>query len=139
MTLIEKIIAIYPSLATFDFASGVITVVNDEDGERISVWDHPELPTPTADQLGNVEEPVVLPPSQVTAAQGGIALIQAGLMDSVQQVADAQETPAEVKWAWQRAQDWQRDSAALAYLSQRAGISDEQMDDLFIAAIQIQA
>lgn len=83
--------------------------------------------------------PVVVVPSVVTAAQGGIALIQAGLMTAVQAVVDAADTPAEVKWAWQRAQDWQRDSPALAYLAQRAGISKKQMDDLFIAAPLIQA
>lgn len=85
-----------------------------------------------------VEPPPVVPVS-VTAAQGGIALIQAGLMDDVQAVVDAPETPAEVKWAWTHAQDWQRNSPALNYLADQAGITQTQMDDLFIAAAQIQA
>lgn len=94
-------------------------------------------------EAGNVAQPEPPPedtvPQSVTAAQGGIALIRAGLMNAVQAVVDAADTPAEVKWAWQRAQDWQRDSAALAYLAQRANITAQQMDDLFVAAAQIQA
>lgn len=79
------------------------------------------------------------PPQSVTAAQGGIALIQAGLMDAVQAVVDAAETPAEIKWAWTRATTWDRDSPALAYLSNAAGITSAQMDALFVAAAGIVA
>ena len=79
------------------------------------------------------------PPQSVTAAQGGIALIQAGLMDAVQSVVDATETPAEIKWAWTRATTWNRDSPALAYLSNAAGITSAQMDALFVEAAGIVA
>lgn len=78
-------------------------------------------------------------PTIVTAAQGGIALIQAGLMDAVQAVADAAATPAEVKWAWTHATTWDRDSQALAYLANGAGITNAQMDELFVTAAQIVA
>lgn len=92
---------------------------------------------------GNSPEPAdpIIPaiPQTVTATQGGIALIQAGLMNGVQAVVDATETPPEVKWAWSRSQTWERDSDALGYLAQKAGLTDKQMDDLFIAAAQIQA
>ena len=42
MTLIEKILAIYPELVTFDFAIGVITLQNDSDGkgDYIAKWEH---------------------------------------------------------------------------------------------------
>lgn len=54
MTLPEKIISIYPELADFDFASGVITLQNNSDGkgDYIAKWDHPTLPRPTDAQLG---------------------------------------------------------------------------------------
>jgi hypothetical protein len=54
MNLYEKIIAIYPELSTFDFASGVITLQNDSDGkgDYIAKWEHPTLPKPTDEQLG---------------------------------------------------------------------------------------
>jgi len=53
MTLHEKIIRLYPELATFDFASGVITLQNDSDGkgDYIAKWEHPTLPRPTAEEL----------------------------------------------------------------------------------------
>jgi hypothetical protein len=53
MTLHEKIIRLYPELATFDFASGVITLQNDSDGkgDYIAKWEHPTLPRPTDEEL----------------------------------------------------------------------------------------
>ena len=53
MTLKEKILALYPELATFDFASGVITLQNDSDGkgDYIAKWEHPTLAKPTEEQL----------------------------------------------------------------------------------------
>ena len=53
MTLFEKIKTIYPELATFDFASGVITLQNDSDGkgDYIAKWEHPTLARPTEQQL----------------------------------------------------------------------------------------
>ena len=53
MTLYDKIMALYPELANFDFASGVITLQNDSDGkgDYIKSWEHPTLPKPTAEQL----------------------------------------------------------------------------------------
>jgi hypothetical protein len=54
MTLYEKIIVLYPELADFDFASGVITLQNDSNGkgDYIAKWDHPTLSRPTDEQLG---------------------------------------------------------------------------------------
>lgn len=56
MTLHEKILAIYPELADFDFASGTIRLQNDSDGrgDYIAEWNHPTLPRPTDEQLGAV-------------------------------------------------------------------------------------
>ena len=53
MSLYEKIIAIYPELSTFDFASGIIILQNNNDGngDYIAKWDHPTLAKPTEEQL----------------------------------------------------------------------------------------
>jgi hypothetical protein len=53
--LYEKIIALYPELSTFNFASGVITLQNNSDGkgDYIAKWEH-TLPRPTDEQLGAV-------------------------------------------------------------------------------------
>lgn len=55
MSLHNKIIFLYPELATFDFASGVITLQNDSDGkgDYIAKWEHPTLPRPTEEQLND--------------------------------------------------------------------------------------
>jgi len=57
MTLYEKIIQLYPELAAFDFARGVITLQNDSDGtgDYIAKWDHPTLTRPTNEQLSELE------------------------------------------------------------------------------------
>jgi hypothetical protein len=53
MSLYNKIISLYPELATFDFASGVITLQNDSDGrgDYIAKWEHPTLARPTDEEL----------------------------------------------------------------------------------------
>jgi len=57
MTLYEKIIALYPELADYDFADGDITLQNDSDskGDYIKEWNHPTLAKPTQEQLDGVQ------------------------------------------------------------------------------------
>jgi hypothetical protein len=56
MNLYEKIISIYPTLATYNFAMGVITLQNDSDGkgDYIAKWEHPTLAQPTKEQLDGI-------------------------------------------------------------------------------------
>jgi hypothetical protein len=53
MNLYEKIIALYPELADYDFAMGDITLQNDSDGrgDYIAKWEHPTLSKPTNKEL----------------------------------------------------------------------------------------
>ena len=53
MLLKEKLLNIYPELADFDFASGVITLQNNSDGkgDYIAKWEHPTLSKPTDEEL----------------------------------------------------------------------------------------
>jgi len=53
MTLYEKIIAIYPELVNYDFATRDIILQNDSDGngDYIKEWNHPTLAKPTQEQL----------------------------------------------------------------------------------------
>jgi hypothetical protein len=57
MNLYEKILALYPELATYDFVNSDITLQNDSDGkgDYIAKWEHPTLPRPTPEQLGEIE------------------------------------------------------------------------------------
>jgi len=55
MSLIDKIISIYPELTFDDFLSrGTIRLQNDSDGkgDYIAKWEHPTLARPTDEQLG---------------------------------------------------------------------------------------
>jgi hypothetical protein len=56
MTLVEKIMQIYPELTISDFM-GVIQVVNNSDGngDYIKEWNHPTLSRPTDAQLAEIE------------------------------------------------------------------------------------
>ena len=49
----EKLIKLYPELADFNFAGGVITLQNDSNGkgDYIAKWEHPTLPKPTDEEL----------------------------------------------------------------------------------------
>ena len=52
MTLVEKIIALYPELDGVLFTKEII-IQNDSDGkgDYIAKWEHPTLPRPTEEQL----------------------------------------------------------------------------------------
>jgi hypothetical protein len=56
MTLYDKIISLYPELATYDFAFGTIQLQNDSDGkgDYIALWNHPTLAQPTKEQLDGI-------------------------------------------------------------------------------------
>lgn len=53
--LIDKILALYPSLKREDFypTTGIILLQDDSDGKGayIKEWNHPTLPKPTDEQL----------------------------------------------------------------------------------------
>jgi len=53
MSLYDKIIQIYPELATYDFAHSTIMLKNDSDGkgDYIAKWEHPTLAKPTDEEL----------------------------------------------------------------------------------------
>ena len=53
MSLYEKIIALYPELADYDFADKDIILQNDSDGkgDYIAKWEHPTLAKPTDEEL----------------------------------------------------------------------------------------
>ena len=57
MTLIDKILNIYPELTEYNFADQDIHLQNDSDGrgDYISKWEHPTLAQPTQEQLDAVE------------------------------------------------------------------------------------
>lgn len=80
-------------------------------------------------------------PRQVTRAQGKAALIQAGIWPSVLSFIDSIEDETEKALALVAINDtthWQRNSPFLARAADALGVSQEQLDDLFIAASTIE-
>jgi hypothetical protein len=79
-------------------------------------------------------------PSQVTRAQGKVVLIQMGLWPQVLAFVDAIEDPVQKAVAEVAINDtghWQRNSPFLNQVAAARGISQEQMDQLFIQASQV--
>ena len=87
--------------------------------------------------------PVQVPeiPLSVSRAQGKLALIQAGLWPAVIAFVDGITDPVQKVYAevaLNDTQEWRRDSLFLASATAALGLSEEQLDTLFITAKEIQ-
>lgn len=80
-------------------------------------------------QSQSIVDPV---PQVVTMRQARLALLSAGLLDQVQ-TAIAQ-APRAFQIAWEFASDVERNSPVIAALSSTLGLTEEQIDNLFILA-----
>jgi hypothetical protein len=68
-------------------------------------------------------------PEVITAVQGRLALLQVGLLDSVE--SSISGASREVQIFWEFATEWHREHAVLIALGQSLGLKDSQVDDLF--------
>jgi hypothetical protein len=75
-------------------------------------------------------------PEKVTRFQAKAVLYNMGLLTTAQSLVDSSENPL-VKLVWQEALHFERNSPTLNLLAQDLGLSEEQIDDLFIEAEQI--
>ncbi|EPD41104.1 MULTISPECIES: hypothetical protein [Delftia] len=118
----------------------------------IAITDTPEFPNRNPDYLaylawcadGNVPSPAdplpVPVPSTITRAQGKAALIQAGLWPQVLAFMAGIEDPNDKLLAEVALNDtvnWERSSPFLARVAAELGLSQQQLDELFIAAAAI--
>ena len=69
--------------------------------------------------------------------QAKAALLQAGLLDQVQVAVDDAEPFVRIAWA--EASEFRRNSPTIAALAKSVDMTDEQVDDLFRAAMEIEA
>lgn len=76
-------------------------------------------------------------PVMVTLYQGRAALIGAGLFNQVKAAVEAQGQDSLAYQAFEYANHWYRDSPFIAQLAQGLGLSDSQIDALFLAAAEI--
>jgi hypothetical protein len=98
------------------------------------------LPDPQPGQYWNGTEwadPPVYVPQVVSRFQAKAALLSEGLLDQVEAIIADPATDAMTKLAWDEAVQFQRNSPTIATLAAALGLTDQQVDDLFIAAAQI--
>lgn len=107
-------------------------------------WGSPDLVELTPEEIDTLLNPPPAPlpvPKQVSRAQGKVALIQAGLWQSVLDFVDniedsTQKAIAEI--ALNDTTHWRRDSPFLASAAQALRLTEDQLDDLFIEAAKIE-
>lgn len=75
----------------------------------------------------------------VSPFQARSALRLAGLLDQVEQVMAAPETDDTTRLAWQTASEFRRLSPTVDAIAQKMGLTDEQVDSLFLSARKIEA
>lgn len=93
----------------------------------------------TPDEVSALPAPVKYVPQTVSRFQARAALLAAGLLDTVTAYMAQPETPQLVKLAWEDAQEFSRTSPTVLGMQTVLGISDDQLDDLFIQAETITA
>lgn len=93
------------------------------------------------DEEAEALRPVPVPsvPQIVSRFQARAALHLAGLLDDVEAMMALPETPVLAKLAWADAQEFERGSPTIAALAGQIGLTEEQIDQLFIAAAGIKA
>jgi hypothetical protein len=75
----------------------------------------------------------------VTRFQAHAAIARAGQYEAVVALMDAPETPFETRLAWNEAQEFTRTSPTVQSMGAVLGLSETQLDDLFILAATIKA
>lgn len=78
-------------------------------------------------------------PQTVSRFQARAALHIAGLLDQVNTLMADPETPMLSRLAWQDAQEFRRQSPTVLTMAAALGLSEEDVDNLFITAAQVQA
>lgn len=72
------------------------------------------------------------PPPTVTARQGRLALLSVGLLDDIE--AAIEQMPREVQITWEYATEFTRDWPLLTAAATEIGLTEEQIDNLFMHA-----
>lgn len=71
-------------------------------------------------------------PEKVTARQVRLLLLQQGLLDEVEAMIKQQDRATQIAWEW--ADEFRRDAPLLLALAANLGLTDEVLDNFFIAA-----
>lgn len=95
--------------------------------------DFPDAVAPDVPEY--VTEPIVIP-SAVTMRQARLALLQAGLLDDIETAINSLTSPQKeaARIEWEYSQEVQRHNGFVSALSPALGLTEAQIDQLFIAA-----
>ena len=104
------------------------------DGEPLPAW--AQGLTPCAVQATSA---ALFVPQVVSRFQARAALHLAGLLETVEAMMAAPETPALAKLAWADAQEFKRTSPTVLSLAASLGLTEAQLDELFTTAAGIDA
>jgi len=83
----------------------------------------------------SAEELAARVPWVVEMAQARLALLSAGLLDTVESNLASMSQSAQIEWEYRTTV--RRDNALVAAMKTQLGWTDEQLDNLFIAAAQL--
>ena len=122
----------------WQYATADLTVAN-----RINEQGQQESCLVSALPKGTVIDAYIAPPppipQSVTRFQARVALVQAGYFDTINTyIATLPQTDVK-RLAWEDAAEWERASPTLNLLANMLGLTDTDVDDLFILASGISA
>lgn len=103
------------TMSVYDCITGEVTYVD--------VWDEPPPAAAT------------VVPVSISRFQARAALMVAGLLESVETAIS--QSDAMTKLAWAEAVEWRRDSPTISSIGSALGLSEEDIDNLFINAAGI--
>lgn len=91
------------------------------------------IPSPNDNELESVTVP-----HSVSAYQAQMAMLDAGILADVEIAVRASGVQSDII-AWERASVWERESPTIAAIASALGMTDEQLDALFIQAATYRA
>lgn len=121
---------------------GVYRVVYDDapipEGKMLDGWTY-EIEGYVAIASPIFVDEVVIIPESVSRAQGKAALLAAGMLSSAEGFIDSLEGDEKILAliAFNETNEWRRDSPFLNQVATALGITQEQMDELFLEASKI--
>lgn len=126
-------------------------VIRIADGAKVPITTSSEYPNTNSDYLaylawleaGNTPTPAPKPdpvvPQAVTMRQARLALLGAGLLSSVEGAIDALAEPTKTaaRIEWEYSQEVHRNKQLVLVLAPLLGLTEQQLDNLFIAAAEL--
>lgn len=103
----------------------------------MQMWDRGALRDMTPEEVAEWQAAQAEPqpvPRRITRRQGRLALLQAGMLDAVEQIMANPETPRAVRITYEDATEWWQGDAMIAEFAAALDLTDAQVDALFVQA-----